>query len=231
MQLKKRLKIAIDGHASCGKSTLAKGLAKELGYIYIDTGAMYRAVTLFALRNNLIVNDKVDKKKLIELLDNIRISFSYNPETDKNHTFLNGEDVEKEIRSMEVSGYASEIAAIPEVREKLVKLQQKLGEQGGVVMDGRDIGTVVFPDADLKIFLTAKPEVRAKRRYEELKQKGYDADYQEILQNILKRDKIDSTREVNPLKIADDAVYFDNSNINQQEQLAMFLALIKVRFA
>ena len=230
MNLKKRLIIAIDGHASCGKSTLAKSLAKALKYKYIDTGAMYRAVTLYAIRKSFINNKKIDVKALLQDLYNLKIDFVYNSQTEKNETYLNGENVENLIRGLEVSQYVSEIAAIPEVRKYLVALQQEMGREGGVVMDGRDIGTVVFPNADLKIFLTAKPEVRAKRRYLELKAKGQEVDYQDILQNVLKRDKIDSTREASPLQIAEDAIYFDNSNITIEEQFQMFLTLIKVRF-
>ncbi len=230
MTLKQDIIIAIDGFASCGKSTLAKSLAKTLGYTYIDTGAMYRAVTLYALHNGLI-HQKVDKDKLINRLDEIKISFNYNPETDRNETILNGQNVEKDIRqNQNVSKWVSYIAEIPEVRKYLVHLQQQLGKNKRVVMDGRDIGTVVFPDAELKLFLTASPEERARRRYLELKNNGVDVKFEDILENVLMRDKIDSTRDVSPLKPAKDAIVFDNTNINVEEQFAMVLALIAQRF-
>ena len=230
IKLKKNIIIAIDGHASCGKSTLAKRLAKELGYTYIDTGAMYRAVTLFALENGLIKDGKVDDKKLIEALPSIKISFAYNPETGKSETILNGKNVENEIRKMEVSQYASPVATIPEVRKQLVSLQQEMGKQKRITMDGRDIGTVVFPEAEIKIFLTASPEVRAKRRYDEYIEKDIKADYQEILQNVITRDKIDSTRKASPLKQADDAFLIDNSNLNIEETYVVAMAIIVERF-
>ena len=230
IKLNKDIIIAIDGHASCGKSTLAKRLAKELGYTYIDTGAMYRAVTLFALENGMISNGKVDEKKLIEALPSIEITFQYNAETGKSETILNGKNVENEIRKMEVSQYASPVATIPEVRRQLVSLQQAMGKQKRITMDGRDIGTVVFPDAEIKIFLTASAEVRAKRRYDEYLSKGQQADYQEILQNVITRDRIDSTREASPLKQADDAILIDNSNLNIEETYIVAMAIIAERF-
>ncbi len=230
MTLKQDIIIAIDGFASCGKSTLAKSLAKTLGYTYIDTGAMYRAVTLYALHNGLI-QDKVDKNELIKRLNEIKISFNYNPETDRNETILNGQNVEKDIRqNQNVSKWVSYIAEIPEVRKYLVHLQQQLGKNKRVVMDGRDIGTVVFPDAELKLFLTASPEERARRRYLELKNNGVDVKFEDILENVLMRDKIDSTRDVSPLKPAKDAIVLDNTNINIEEQFAMVLALIAQKF-
>ncbi len=229
MLLKKDIIIAIDGYASCGKSTLAKQLAQTLGYTYIDTGAMYRAVTLFALRQGLI-SVRVDKQALISRLPEIKIEFRYNPDTGRSETFLNGENVEAQIRSMEVSGWVSPVAEIAEVRSHLVALQQAMGKNKRIVMDGRDIGTVVFPDADMKLFLTASPEERARRRYQELLQKGEKVSYEEVLENVRQRDQIDSNREVAPLKPAPDAIIIDNTNIGIDEQLAMVLALIAERF-
>lgn len=216
----RKITIAIDGHSSCGKSTMAKDLAREVGYIYVDTGAMYRSVTLFALRNGMFAEDgTVKTEELRARLDEIEVSFVLNAEG-RPEACLCGENVEQEIRQMEVSSHVSPIAAIPFVREKLVRMQQQMGKDKGVVMDGRDIGTVVFPDAELKIFVTASAEVRAQRRYDELKGKGAEADYEEILKNVQERDYIDSHREVSPLKQADDAILLDNSNmtIAQQKQ-------------
>lgn len=215
----KKITIAIDGHSSCGKSTMAKDLARRVGYIYVDTGAMYRAVTLYALRNHLLNADgsiKVDK--LQEQMQNIHISFELNNETGRPDTWLNGECVEKEIRSLEVSSHVSPISAIGFVRSALVAQQQQMGHDKGVVMDGRDIGTVVFPDAELKIFVTASAEVRAQRRYDELKEKGTPANYADILRNVVERDYVDSHREVSPLKQAPDAILLDNSNMTIAEQ-------------
>lgn len=215
----KKITIAIDGHSSCGKSTMAKDLAKKLGYIYVDTGAMYRAVTLFALRNNLFNADGTIKtEELDKRMDEICISFKFNPEAGRPDTYLNGELVEQEIRSMEVSSHVSPIATLPFVRTAMVAQQQKMGEQKGIVMDGRDIGTVVFPNAELKIFVTASAEVRAQRRFDELKQKGMEADFEEILKNVQERDYIDSHREVSPLRKADDALELDNSYMTIEEQ-------------
>ena len=217
---KKNITIAIDGHSSCGKSTLAKSLARELEYIYIDSGAMYRAVTLFALRNGLIVNREIlNKEELIERIEEVKITFEWDSKTEKNITFLNEENIEDEIRRTEVSNNVSPISTIPEVRKEMVKQQRENGKDKGIVMDGRDIGTVVFPDAELKIFMTASPEIRAKRRYVELKEKGVEVDFDEILANVEERDNIDSTREASPLKKADDALVLDNSNLNREEQL------------
>ncbi|MFW5822287.1 MAG: (d)CMP kinase [Tangfeifania sp.] len=217
---KKKIIIAIDGHSSCGKSTLAKSLARELEYIYIDSGAMYRAVTLFALRNGLIVNREIlNKKELIERLKEIKITFEWDSKTEKNITFLNEENIEDEIRQIEVSNNVSPISTIPEVRKEMVKQQRENGKDKGIVMDGRDIGTVVFPDAELKIFMTASPEIRAKRRFVELQEKGVKVDFDEVLANVEERDNIDSTRETSPLKKADDAIVLDNSNLNREEQL------------
>lgn len=215
----KKITIAIDGFSSCGKSTMAKDLAKRIGYIYVDTGAMYRSVTLFALRNGLFnEDDSINVDELEKRMDEINISFKLNEETGKPDTYLNGELVEKEIRSMEVSNRVSPIAAIPFVRTAMVAQQQKMGKEKGIVMDGRDIGTVVFPDAELKVFVTASAEVRAKRRYDELLQKGMKADYDDILKNVQERDYIDSHREVSPLRRADDALLLDNSNMTISEQ-------------
>ncbi|MGV8138722.1 MAG: (d)CMP kinase [Mangrovibacterium sp.] len=216
---KKKIMIAVDGHSSCGKSTLAKELAKALGYIYLDSGAMYRAVTLFAIRNQLTENGKVDEQRLIDRLNEIKIDFRFNPVTRQNDTFLNDENVEEEIRRIAVSSYVSPVATIAEVRHALVKQQQEMGCSKGIVMDGRDIGTVVFPQAELKLFMTATPEVRAQRRYDELKAKGLQVNYQEILENIQERDRIDSGREISPLKKADDALVLDNSYLTRREQL------------
>ena len=216
----KNITIAIDGHSSCGKSTLAKSLARELEYIYIDSGAMYRAVTLFALRNGLIVNREIlNKEELIERIEEVKITFEWDSKTEKNITFLNEENIEDEIRRTEVSNNVSPISTIPEVRKEMVKQQRENGKDKGIVMDGRDIGTVVFPDAELKIFMTASPEIRAQRRFVELQEKGVEVDFDEILANVEERDNIDSTREASPLKKADDAIVLDNSNLNRDEQL------------
>ena len=216
---KHKIIIAIDGHSSCGKSTIAKALATNLGYLFIDSGAMYRAVTLYALRNNLIVDGEVNRKELIDSLSRLNIKFIYNSDLQCSETFLNGENVEDEIRQFPVSQNVSPIAAIEEVRKTMVRIQQKLGKIKGIVMDGRDIGTVVFPKAELKIFVTASAEIRAKRRFDELVSKGETVSYSEILKNVIERDYIDSTREASPLRKADDAVVLDNSNMNRQEQL------------
>ncbi|WP_424041876.1 (d)CMP kinase [Prevotella pallens] len=211
--------IAIDGFSSCGKSTMAKDLAHELGYIYVDTGAMYRCVALYALQHKLFLKDgKINIPELEAAMPNINISFKLNKETGRPDTYLNNENVENKIRTMEVSSHVSSIAAIPFVREALVAQQQKMGKDKGIVMDGRDIGTVVFPNAELKIFVTASPEVRAQRRYDELMEKGMEADYNEILENVKRRDYIDSHRDVSPLRKAGDAIELDNSNISIEEQ-------------
>lgn len=215
----KKITIAIDGYSSCGKSTMAKSLAKKLGYVYVDTGAMYRSVTLFAIRHQLFNEDgSVKTDELQRLMPEIHISFKLNKETGLPETYLNGELVEREIRGMEVSSHVSPIAAIPFVREALVKQQQAMGREKGVVMDGRDIGTVVFPDAELKIFVTASPEVRAQRRYDELQAKGQPADYADILKNVQQRDYIDTHRETSPLRQAPDALVLDNSHMTIAEQ-------------
>lgn len=219
--------IAIDGHSSCGKSTMAKSLAQKLGYIYIDTGAMYRVVTLVALRNGLITNGEPDKLKVINELKNINITFEWDEQKGQNTTFLNGENVEEEIRQLEVSQNVSPISTIAEVREEMVRQQRENGLKKGIVMDGRDIGTVVFPDAELKIFMTASPKIRAQRRYIELTEKGQEVSFEEILMNVEGRDKIDSTRAVSPLKQADDAVILDNSNLSREEQLNWTIKKVK----
>ena len=217
----KKITIAIDGFSSCGKSTMAKDLAKEIGYIYVDTGAMYRSVTLYALRHNLFNADgSIREEELKAQMKNINISFQLNKTTGRPDTFLNGENVEKDIRSMEVSSHVSPIAALPFVRAALVAQQQRMGAGKGIVMDGRDIGTVVFPDAELKIFVTASAEVRAQRRYDELKAKGMEANFNDILKNVEERDYIDSHRATSPLRKAPDAIELDNSDLTiaQQQQ-------------
>ena len=214
----KKITIAIDGHSSCGKSTMAKDLAREVGYVYVDTGAMYRSVTLLALRNGLFTDDDINEEELRRRMPEIQISFKFNPETGRPDTYLNGELVEKDIRTMEVSNKVSPIAALGFVREAMVAQQQQMGKDKGVVMDGRDIGTTVFPDAELKVFVTASAEVRAQRRYDELKAKGMDADFDDILKNVQERDYIDSHREVSPLRKADDAIELDNSHMTIPEQ-------------
>lgn len=217
----KKITIAIDGFSSCGKSTMAKDLAKEIGYIYVDTGAMYRSVTLYALRHNLFNADgSIREEELKTQMKNINISFQLNKTTGRPDTFLNGENVEKDIRSMEVSSHVSPIAALSFVRAALVAQQQRMGAGKGIVMDGRDIGTVVFPDAELKIFVTASAEVRAQRRYDELKAKGMEANFNDILKNVEERDYIDSHRATSPLRKAPDAIELDNSNLTiaQQQQ-------------
>ncbi|MCR5818257.1 MAG: (d)CMP kinase [Prevotella sp.] len=226
----KKITIAIDGHSSCGKSTMAKDLAREVGYIYVDTGAMYRSVTLFALRNNMFCEDgSIKTEELKERLGQIHIEFRLNAETGRPDTYLNGECVEQEIRSLEVSNHVSPIATLAFVREALVAQQQQMGRDKGVVMDGRDIGTVVFPNAELKIFVTASAEVRAQRRYDELQAKGMPADYADILKNVQERDYIDSHREVSPLRKADDAIELDNSNMTIAEQKQWLLEQFKKR--
>lgn len=215
----KKITIAIDGHSSCGKSTMAKDLARKIGYVYVDTGAMYRAVTLYALRNNLFDADGgIKENELKSRMGDISISFRLNTATGRPDTYLNGENVEQEIRTMQVSNRVSPIAALPFVRQALVAQQQAMGKEKGVVMDGRDIGTTVFPDAELKVFVTASAEVRAQRRYDELKAKGMQADYNDILKNVQERDYIDSHRPTSPLRKADDAIELDNSNMTVDEQ-------------
>lgn len=225
----KKITIAIDGYSSCGKSTMAKALAKKIGYVYVDTGAMYRSITLFALRNNLFNADgSVKTAELEEMLPQVNVSFKLNADTGLPETYLNSEMVERDIRGMEVSSHVSPIAAIPFVREALVAQQKAMGKEKGVVMDGRDIGTVVFPDAELKIFVTASPDVRAKRRYDELRAKGQTANYDDILKNVQQRDYIDTHREVSPLRKADDAIVLDNSHMTIAEQDAWLIDKYKL---
>lgn len=215
----KKIIIAIDGHSSCGKSTMAKDLARRIGYVYVDTGAMYRAVTLYALRNQLIKEDgSVDAEGLRQQMFQINITFKFNPETGRPDTYLNGELVEQLIRSLEVSNHVSPVATLDFVRKEMVAQQQRMGKEKGIVMDGRDIGTTVFPQAELKIFVTASAEVRAQRRFDELQAKGMPADYEDILRNVQERDYIDSHREVSPLRQAKDAVVLDNSHMTISEQ-------------
>ena len=229
IKLDKKIIIAIDGYSSSGKSTIAKEIAKIIDYKYIDSGAMYRAVTLFALRNNLINPDNhhVNEENLQNLIPRIHINFKYNSEKNRQETYLNNENIEDEIREMNVSNNVSYISKIGFVREKMVRFQQEMGKEKGIVMDGRDIGTVVFPNAELKIFMNAKAEVRAERRFLELKEKNIDVSYEEILENVKKRDHIDETRDESPLKKARDSVELDNSNMNRQEQLDWIVDLVK----
>lgn len=214
----KQITIAIDGYSSCGKSTMAKDLASEIGYVYIDSGAMYRAVTLYAIDHGIIANDKIDEERLSEALKDIKISFQFNSERGRPDTYLNGQRVEDRIRTMEVSSWVSPIAALSFVREEMVRQQQRMGKEKGIVMDGRDIGTTVFPDAELKIFVKASSLVRAKRRYDELTAKGEVCDMAEILENVEKRDYIDTHREISPLRQAEDAIVLDNSHMSIAEQ-------------
>lgn len=224
----KKITIAIDGYSSCGKSTMAKDLAKEIGYVYVDTGAMYRSVTLYALQHQLFQEDgSVKKDDLRKEMCNIHISFKFNQGTGRPDCYLNGNLVEKEIRSLEVSSHVSPIAAIGFVREALVAQQKKMGEEKGIVMDGRDIGTTVFPNAELKIFVTADAKVRAQRRYDELKEKGMPANFNDILKNVEERDYIDTHREVSPLRQAEDAITLDNSQLTIAEQKKWLLELFQ----
>ena len=221
----KKITIAIDGYSSTGKSTVAKRLAKALQYVYVDTGAMYRAVTYFAMENRFIDGETFDKKALIHALPQIHLSFVYNAEKGFSEMYLNGKNIEEAIRSIAVSNWVSPVATIPEVRSYLVQIQRKMGKDKGVVMDGRDIGSVVFPDAEVKIFLTAKPEVKAERRYKEMQEKGLHPDYNEILENIITRDRIDSTREDSPLIQVPDAVAIDVSNLDKEAEFQAIYTL------
>lgn len=213
-----KINIAVDGFSSCGKSTIAKGLAKELGYTYIDSGAMYRAIALFAYRNGWMTDKDISEAELRQHISEIEISFKANGQGQQ-ETYLNGENVEKEIRSLEIGNMASRVSTLGFVRKELVRQQQEMGKKKGVVMDGRDIGTVVFPDAELKIFLTASPEVRAKRRFDELQDKNIPASYEDTLANVRERDERDTTRAESPLRKAEDAIELDNSHITIEEQL------------
>lgn len=214
----KKIVIAIDGFSSCGKSTMAKDLARKIGYIYIDSGAMYRAVTLYSLKNGLIVDGTVDAEKLEQQIKDIHIEFRLNPESGLPETYLNGENVEKQIRTMEVSGYVSPVSALAFVRRAMVAQQQAMGQKKGIVMDGRDIGTTVFPDAELKIFVTASPEVRAQRRVDELASKGEATSFEKVLENVKSRDHLDQTRAESPLRMAEDALLLDNSELTIPQQ-------------
>lgn len=223
--------IAIDGFSSTGKSTLAKTLAKDLGYVYVDTGAMYRAVTLFAMREDLLEFGVLDQHALENKLGEIHLTFRFNPELGFGEMILNGENVEQEIRQMEVSSNVSIVAAVSAVRAKLVEAQQAMGKERGIVMDGRDIGTVVFPDAELKVFMTASAETRAQRRFDELKDKGEDVSFAEVLHNVQERDAIDTSRSDSPLVQAEDAILYDNSHKSKTEQFQDILALAKAKIA
>jgi len=225
----KKITIAIDGFSSTGKSTIAKQLAQYLGYIYVDTGAMYRAVAYFAMQQGMIDLNRFDVENLIWNLDKIKISFKYNPDLGYSETYLNEENIEKQIRTIEVSQYVSRVAEVSEVRAKLVEQQQKMGRDKGIVMDGRDIGTVVFKDAELKLFITSDPQVRAKRRYDELIEKGENVTFEEVLKNVTERDYIDTHREDSPLKKADDAIEIDNSNLTREQQFEQIIALVKTK--
>lgn len=221
-----KITIAIDGFSSTGKSTLAKQLAKELEYVYVDTGAMYRAVTYFAMQNQLIGADFFEKEGLIKVLPSIKLEFRFNADLGFAEMYLNGENVEKPIRTIEVSNFVSRVAEVSEVRAKLVEQQQEMGTNKAIVMDGRDIGTVVFPNAELKIFMTASAETRAQRRFDELQQKGDNVSYEEVLKNVVDRDHIDTHREDSPLVIADDAIEIDNSYLTREEQFTAVLELV-----
>lgn len=218
----KKIIIAIDGFSSCGKSTFAKSIAARLGYIFIDTGAMYRAVTLYALEHGAIRSGIADEERIVALLPEIAITFRFNPQRGASDIYVNGDLVEGKIRTIEVSNCVSAVSSIREVREKLVAMQQQMGERRGVVMDGRDIGTVVFPDAELKIYMTADPKVRAERRYAELRAKGDEVSFDEVLDNVISRDKADMSRAISPLRKADDAVVLDNSRMTVGEQMEWF---------
>ena len=222
----KKITIAIDGYSSTGKSTLAKHLAKHLGYVYVDTGAMYRAVTLFSMQNGYINADSFDKESLVDGLPYIKLEFHFNADLGFAEMYLNGTNVENEIRTIEVSNFVSRIAEISEVRAKLVEQQQQMGKSKGIVMDGRDIGTVVFPDAELKIFMTSSPSTRAQRRYDELQAKGQNVSYDEVLKNVQERDYIDTHRNDSPLVMAEDAIEIDNSFLNREEQFEAVLDLV-----
>lgn len=221
-----KITIAIDGYSSCGKSTLAKALAQKLHYHYIDTGAMYRAVTIYCLRNNIISDSIIDKEALLNALDKITVSFIYNTETKTSEVFLNDEHVEREIRTMEVANNVSAVSSIKEVRSKMVAIQRKMGKDKGVIMDGRDIGSHVFPDAELKLFMTADEDIRTQRRLDELSSKGEYHTFEDVKQNLKKRDFDDTTRKENPLVQAEDAILLDNTDISKEEQLEFVIKLI-----
>ena len=225
--MEKKVTIAIDGYSSCGKSTFAKMIAKEMNYIFIDSGAMYRAITLWCIRNDFVSDSYVNTESIVNGLINISVRFVLNPETNAPEIFLNSENVENQIRSLEVTKYVSEISQIPEVRNRLVELQRKMGADKGIVMDGRDIGTVVFPDADIKIFMTASVDIRAKRRYDEFKVKGIDVDLEEIRNGIIARDIADENRDISPLRKAEDAITLDNSRMSVEAQMTWIKEIIE----
>lgn len=218
--------IAVDGYSSCGKSTFAKAIAKKLNYLYIDSGAMYRAVTLFCLQERIIDGQNIDQESLFHQLHHINIQFKFDDRSGQNETYLNGENIEKEIRTIRVSDHVSDISKIKFVRKKMVEFQQEMGKNKGIVMDGRDIGTVVFPNAELKIFMTAGVEIRAERRYKELIEKGLSVDFEEVINNIIKRDRIDENRKESPLRKAEDAVILDNSFLTPEEQMVWLHELL-----
>lgn len=223
----KKIIIAIDGYSSTGKSTIAKMLAERLGYIYVDTGAMYRAISLFAKRNGWIDEDHFDKEMLIRGLENAHLEFVFNERAGFAEMYLNGENVEQDIRSMDISNLVSRVAAVPEVRQKLVAYQKEMGRKKGLVMDGRDIGTVVFPDAELKLFLTASPEIRARRRYKEMHEKNEKTTFEEVYENVVMRDRLDTSRKDSPLVMAADAIEVDNSELRKDEQFELILNIVK----
>ncbi|MBL1279326.1 MAG: (d)CMP kinase [Fluviicola sp.] len=227
MSSDKKITIAIDGYSSCGKSTLAKELAKELNYLFVDSGAMYRAVTLFALRNNYISNNDLDSSGLISQLSKINLHFELNTDTNTPELILNGQNVAEEIRTPVVSSYVSKVAELREVREKLVLEQRIMGEKGGVIMDGRDIGSVVFPNAELKFFITAEVATRTQRRYDELVKRGFETTLEAVQKNLIQRDYIDSHREESPLIKTNDAIEIDNTNLSRSEQLSLALSFVK----
>ncbi len=223
----RKITIAIDGYSSCGKSTLAKSLATNLDYTYVDTGAMYRAVTLYCIRHNFVNNDSTDVSEIIDKLNDINLSFIHDPKTNTSPIFLNGENVESQIREMDVSNHVSKISTIKEVRKKMVQIQQEMGKEKGMVMEGRDIGTIVFPDAELKLFMTADMETRVKRRYKEMQEKEIDVSLDEVRENVNSRDYEDTHRKESPLVQADDAIVLDNTNLNLEQQLQKALELVE----
>jgi len=225
--MNRKLIIAVDGYSSCGKSTFAKAIAREMNYFYIDSGAMYRAVTLYCLRMGYINGQKLNEEEIGDSMDDIDIRFKYNPDSGEYETYLNGENVESEIRQAEVSSKVSLISKLKTVRDRLVEMQRETGMMKGIVMDGRDIGTVVFPDADVKIFMTATEKVRAERRYKELREKGINAEFNAVLDNIAERDKIDSGREISPLRKADDAWVLDNTDMTVKQQMEWFRKILQ----
>lgn len=225
--MNKKIIIAIDGYSSCGKSTFARAIAEELNYIYIDSGAMYRAVTLYCMRSGLIGKQEIRTQNIIASLSDININFIYNPDIGKYETFLNSQNVEREIRTIEVSAHVSRVSQIPEVRSRMVELQREIGVFKGIVMDGRDIGTVVFPDAEIKIFMTASVDIRAKRRYDELISKGEKVDFEEVKRNIIARDIADENRDISPLRRAEDAILLDNTRMTVVQQMLWAMEIIE----